>query len=82
MENSVQCVDCEDRNTGSALRMQKNWVLVSPQPRSIYQSRRCLNYVHAHTAGRALHRAHGGFHIEAVQIGHLDLGDFFDLFLR
>jgi len=29
--------------------------------------------------GRCFDRSHGGFDIEAVEIGHLDFGDFLDL---
>src|ERR1022692_15962 len=43
---------------------------------------RQLDDVDAHAARRAAHRAHGGFQLEAVQVGHLDLGDLFDLRLR
>jgi hypothetical protein len=38
--------------------------------------------VDAHAARGAGHRTHGRFQIEAVQVGHLDLGDLFDLLLR
>src|ERR1017187_5639130 len=37
--------------------------------------------VDAHAARRAAHRAHRRFQLEAVQVGHLDLGDLFDLSL-
>src|SRR6185437_472088 len=38
-----------------------------------------LDDVDTHAAGRAFDRVHGGFKIEAVEIGHLDFRDLFDL---
>src|SRR5712691_7940347 len=38
--------------------------------------------VHAHAARGALHRIHSGFDGEAVEIRHLDLGDFFHMLER
>jgi hypothetical protein len=41
-----------------------------------------LPHIDAHTSGRPLDAAHRRFEVEAIQIRHLDLGNFFDLLLR
>src|SRR6185437_2730582 len=38
-----------------------------------------LDYVDAHATGRTFDRVHGGFKVEAVEIGHFDFRDLFDL---
>src|SRR5271167_5029779 len=39
-------------------------------------------HVHAHRAGGTLYLVHGRLQIEAIEVGHFDLGNFLDLFER